>query len=142
MEEEGRKAQAAEGSGGSVPEGAAEAEPAPTTAAPPLGTRCSACGRPVDAGDPFCRYCGHRRKRTKTEQWFYRPLWIAVLAVTVLGPFALPLVWRSPFMGRGAKTFWIATILAYTALIFWAFAAMMIFAIRHINKTMDVMNQI
>ena len=41
--------------------------------------------------------------------WYYRPVWITVLALLVLGPFALILVWRSRQMGRAWK--WALTVL-------------------------------
>ncbi len=41
--------------------------------------------------------------------WYYRPLGIALLTLTALGPFGLLLVWRSPRLGQAAK--WIASLL-------------------------------
>jgi len=35
--------------------------------------------------------------------WHLKPGWIAVLTVFALGPFALPLVWRTPKLGRTGK---------------------------------------
>ncbi len=51
--------------------------------------------------------------------WYHKPIWIAVLAVLVLGPLALPLVWRSPVFSDAGR--WIATvlILVYTVLLVW-----------------------
>jgi hypothetical protein len=51
--------------------------------------------------------------------WYEKPLWIALLAFVVLGPFALPLVWRSPAIGAGARPIWAAAILLYTAFLCW-----------------------
>jgi hypothetical protein len=61
---------------------------------------------PIDAADHYCRHCGHGQGRFL--QWYYRPAWIAVLTVTVLGPLSLFLVWRTPGLGRTAR--WIATV--------------------------------
>jgi hypothetical protein len=58
----------------------------------------------------------------ETVAWYHHPLAIALLAVFVLGPLALPLVWRSPALGTTAR--WAATALilaytAYTAVVAW-----------------------
>jgi hypothetical protein len=47
---------------------------------------------------------------------------MALLALTVLGPFALPLVWRTPHLGRGAK--WVASLVlvALTGYVGWRLA--------------------
>jgi RsiW-degrading membrane proteinase PrsW (M82 family) len=44
---------------------------------------------------------------------------MALLAVTALGPFVLPLIWRTPLLGRTGK--WIGTLLvvAVTAWVCW-----------------------
>lgn len=51
--------------------------------------------------------------------WYHRPVAIALLAVFVLGPLALPLVWRTPALGPRGR--WIASVLivAYTVLLCW-----------------------
>ena len=41
--------------------------------------------------------------------WYYKPVWLVVLGLTVLGPFVLPLVWRTPRLGRTEK--WIVSAL-------------------------------
>lgn len=51
--------------------------------------------------------------------WYHQPIGIALLALVVLGPLALPLVWRTPAWGPLGR--WVATllILAYTVLLCW-----------------------
>jgi hypothetical protein len=51
--------------------------------------------------------------------WYYRPVAIGLLAVFVLGPLAIPLVWRTPAWGPRGR--WMATVLllAYTLLLCW-----------------------
>jgi hypothetical protein len=51
--------------------------------------------------------------------WYHRPVAIVLLAVFVLGPLAIPLVWRTPAWGPRGR--WIATamILAFTVLLCW-----------------------
>lgn len=51
--------------------------------------------------------------------WYYRPAGVALLALFVLGPLALPLVWRTPAWGPRGR--WIAStlIVAYTVVLGW-----------------------
>jgi hypothetical protein len=51
--------------------------------------------------------------------WYHTPVGIALLAVFVLGPLALPLVWRSPAFGSRGRAIGTALILLYTALLCW-----------------------
>jgi hypothetical protein len=55
----------------------------------------------------------------RRTSWYHTPLGIALLAIFVLGPLALPLVWRTPAFGARGR--WIASvlILAYTAVLSW-----------------------
>lgn len=83
--------------------------------------RCWQCGRVIDASDRFCRACGEGQGAALA--WYYRPLWIAVLALTALGPFAVVLIMRTPRLSRGAK--WLASLAlvgfsAYVAWELWA----------------------
>lgn len=41
--------------------------------------------------------------------WYYHPAWIGVLAVFAMGPFVLPLIWRTPRLTTWGR--WIATAL-------------------------------
>jgi hypothetical protein len=79
--------------------------------------RCWNCDHPVAPDDRYCAYCA--QGQGAFLRWYYRPFWIAVLALTALGPFVLPLVWRTPRLDRTAK--WIATllVLGLTAYIGW-----------------------
>lgn len=80
-------------------------------------TRCWQCDRAIDAEDRFCRGCGEGQGAAL--KWYYRPVWIALLALTALGPFALLLIWRTPALGRTSK--WVASfaLLALTVWIGW-----------------------
>ena len=57
--------------------------------------------------DHYCRGCGEGQGPALA--WYYRPLWILVLALTALGPFAIVLIMRTPRLGVGAK--WVASLL-------------------------------
>jgi hypothetical protein len=51
--------------------------------------------------------------------WYHTPVGIALLAVFVLGPLALPLVWRSPAFGPRGRAIGTVLILLYTVLLCW-----------------------
>ncbi|MCC6488888.1 MAG: zinc-ribbon domain-containing protein [Candidatus Hydrogenedentes bacterium] len=96
--------------------------PAPATASvPPVPGRvlCPRCGHTIDSWDNFCRYCGRPMKaRAKSNApWYYEPLWILVLSIAVIGPLALPLVWKSPKLTRSAKWGFTLFHVIYTAML-------------------------
>lgn len=102
------------------------------TPRPPLesATSCWSCGHRIDASDHYCRACG--QGQGDYLPWYYHPLWIALLTVTALGPFTLPLVWRTPRLDRSGK--WVASvaIVAVTAWVGWQF----MIAIREIGRVL------
>ncbi len=51
--------------------------------------------------------------------WYYKPVGIVVLTLFVLGPLALPLIWRSPVISERGR--WIGTALTvlYTIALVW-----------------------
>ncbi len=51
--------------------------------------------------------------------WYHTPVGIALLALFVLGPLALPLVWRTPAFGPRGRAVATVLILLYTALLCW-----------------------
>ena len=75
---------------------------------------CWRCAHAIDPTDLYCRACGEGQGRALA--WYYRPLWILVLALTALGPFAVVLIMRTPLLGRTAK--WTAA-LGLVALFLW-----------------------
>lgn len=79
--------------------------------------RCPSCGKTIDAQDAFCRHCG--RRQAAAGQWYHSPRSILILAFTVLGPFAIPLIWRSPRMGTAMKWFLTLVITAVTVLVLY-----------------------
>jgi hypothetical protein len=53
----------------------------------------------------------------RESRWFYS-VWSVLLALfVVLGPFGLPLLWRSPRFSRGMKVLLTAATVVYTALL-------------------------
>lgn len=77
---------------------------------------CRGCGGALGPGDRFCSRCGRRRGRGagRADDRFYRPGWILLLSLTILGPLALGLVWRSPHLTRRGKAGMSAVIIVYS----------------------------
>lgn len=78
-----------------------------------MPTRCWRCAHPIDDVDRYCRACGEGQGRFLA--WYYRPVWIVLLALTALGPFALILVMRTPRLGAAAKWLMSLALLAFFA---------------------------
>ena len=53
-------------------------------------------------------------KKDKVK-WYYNPV-VDIMAVLILGPFALPLVWRSPSLKKWAKVLLTAAVVILTIL--------------------------
>lgn len=94
---------------------------ATTPAGSALPTRperfCPACQEPIRAEFRFCPRCGRRQQ--PGDAWYYDPVWILVLALFAIGPFALILVWGSRRMNRLVKAVFSLGILVYSWFIFY-----------------------
>ena len=64
--------------------------------------------------------------------WYYKPIWLVVLGLTVLGPFVLPLVWRTPRLGRTEKWIVSAVLIAIFAYVGLELAA----AVRELGRAL------
>jgi len=54
---------------------------------------------------------------TPPSRWYYRPWSVVFLLFFVLGPFGLPLLWKSPAFSRGMKIALAVAVMAYSALL-------------------------
>ena len=108
---------------------------------PPLPqSTCVHCGKPIDVGDAHCRHCGKRppvsqlvcvhckmpingddvhcrhcgKRQGPAGAWYFKPVWILVLALLAIGPLALILVWKSPLMEANVKVAMAGFIVVYT----------------------------
>ncbi len=79
--------------------------------------RCWHCDRALDPADRYCRGCGEGQGGSLA--WYYRPLWIVVLALVALGPFAVVLVMRTPRLRPAAKWLLSLGLLAFFAYLGW-----------------------
>ena len=50
-------------------------------------------------------------------RWYYRPWWVLMMLFLVLGPFGLPLLWKSPRFSRWSKIALTVVVAAYTILL-------------------------
>src|SRR5262245_32213905 len=50
-------------------------------------------------------------------RWYYRPWWVLLGLFVVLGPFGLPLLWKSPSFSRWSKIALPVAVAAYTILL-------------------------
>jgi hypothetical protein len=94
---------------------------------------CWACRCAIDPGDPYCRWCG-RRQQVDGTHWYFRPFWIVFMTLTVLGPFTLPLVWRSPALSRSQRWGLTAFIVGISIFVLWLFYLMVVFSIQWFNE--------
>jgi hypothetical protein len=54
---------------------------------------CRRCSAVLDAADNYCRRCG--TPTAGQPGWWESPWFVLAMLFLVLGPFALPLLWRS-----------------------------------------------
>jgi len=71
-------------------------------------------------------------------KWYYRPVWVLVLLFLVLGPLALPYLWRSPGFSRRVKVVLTVLVLAYAGL----FIDETIRVVRAVKSEMDVLGTV
>lgn len=55
---------------------------------------------------------------TPKTRWFYQPLTV-IAGLFLLGPFAFPLLWKSPSFSRPWKIFWTLAISIMTVYMIW-----------------------
>lgn len=81
---------------------------------------CPRCGGEVSAGAKFCSACGNPMEpRGGTppparSKWYHSLWFILFMIFFVLGPLALPLVWKSPRCSRGLKIVLTVVTIGYT----------------------------
>lgn len=90
--------------------------PAPTDTHA-TSARCWRCDFAIETADSYCRRCGEGQGARLA--WYYRPVWIVLLALTALGPFAIVLIMRTPRLSPSAK--WLASLalVAFFAYLGW-----------------------
>ncbi len=98
--------------------------PDPRRSRRPGSTRSACCRRwrrraRCSRSSPSRSFAATEPEEAHGLAWYHTPLGIALLALFVLGPLALPLVWRSPALGPRGRVVATVLILLYTALLCW-----------------------
>ncbi len=76
-----------------------------------LEVHCAGCRKSIDPMDRFCRHCG--RKRGKAAPLHQKPWVVLGMLFFVVGPLALPMLWRSEAFSRNQKVLISALNLAF-----------------------------
>ena len=81
---------------------------------------CGKCKAAIDASDNYCRRCGTPTTgRAGSAAWWDSPWLVLVLLFLVLGPFALPMLWRSRRFTPLWKMVLTLMVLGVTVYAFW-----------------------
>lgn len=78
---------------------------------------CWICEKPIDDVDAFCRHCG--KGQGKNIGWYYHPVAIGLLAIFALGPFVIPLIWKSPNLSQKGRLIGTILVVLMTFYMFW-----------------------
>ena len=96
-------------------------------------TACGRCSEMLDPGDNFCRHCGRMTEvgaamvkigrlpapiPEKPLRWTENAV-IVLLALSLFGPLAIPMLWRSRRFTRGWKIGLTIAVLAVTVFACW-----------------------
>ena len=87
------------------------------------GAFCMSCGASAPADAAFCGQCGKPlaggapAARPAASRWYHNSLFVLFMLFCVLGPFGLPLVWKSPRFSRLVKFLLTLAMVAYTVLL-------------------------
>ena len=81
---------------------------------------CRACRKTIDPSFVYCPHCGRRQTQVKGESWYHHPVWILVLALFAIGPFALIPLWQSRKMDTAMRVLLTIVIGAYSYLTIYA----------------------
>ena len=76
--------------------------------------------------------------RAEPVAWYYSPAVVLVALFVVLGPLALPLLWKSPRFTVGAKVGVTVAVCAYTAAFCWAIARVGSVLLTHYRELSEI----
>jgi len=117
---------------------AAPESPEPRPPQVPSPAPCRSCGRTIASEDAYCRYCGKRQ--SPAGGWLYHPITLVLLAFLVIGPLAIPLVVRSPYLSRTEKIILNISITIYTILLLYVTYVLAVQLVRESSDLLNLMN--
>jgi hypothetical protein len=96
---------------------------------------CPFCRAEIDVEDKYCRNCGVRLKPVEPGEYAQvqvvpepktvrmspadNPVFVLIMLFFVLGPFALPMLWRSRAFTQRWKWIWTVSMIVFTLLLCW-----------------------
>ena len=93
---------------------------------------CLACGAPMLVDANYCARCGRgiggeAKRPPPTTKWYHNTWFVLFLISPVaLGPFGLPLLWKSPRFSSATKIWLTAFTILWTILLVWYVLAVMV----------------
>jgi hypothetical protein len=98
-----------------------------------LPLSCRRCNQLIDRTDHFCRQCGSATG--KQSKLYYKPLVVLVMLFFLVGPLALPLLFKSPDFSPLQKGLIAVVNLLYTA---WIIS----YLVKAITQYAAIMNEL
>ena len=112
---------------------AMSADPLPTEEAKSNPLRC-ACGQGLSEDDRYCRSCGAQLGADR----FFDQLWvILILLFLIIGPLALPMVWRSKKLNPAVKALLTLLSVAEFFAITWGMQRAYMYSIEQVRAQID-----
>ncbi len=85
----------------------------------PIGKPLSKQGQP--STEDLLNDCGHKQRgEVEKIKWYLRPISVVLLLFFVLGPFGLPLLYKSPKFGKASRIILTIAVVVYTAYLIFA----------------------
>ncbi|MBX7255125.1 MAG: hypothetical protein K1Y02_02095 [Candidatus Hydrogenedentes bacterium] len=102
----------------------------------PRSVGCYSCRAFINPAYAFCPYCGKRQR--VGESWYYHPVSILLLAFLAIGPFALPLVWRSQRMTPPVKAVMAIMIAIYSVFCVYSAYKILVWELSFLSQLNEV----
>lgn len=78
------------------------------------------------------------QEENEKVKWYLRPLGVLVLLFVVLGPLALPLLYKSPKFSKTLKIILTIAVIVYTAYLIFASVELGLEVFRRIQELQDI----